>query len=541
MAELKTKITKIEPVIPLIKPRLKVAAYARVSMESEKLMHSLSAQISYYSDLIQKNPEWEYAGVYADRFVSGTSTARRTEFQRLIADCEKGNINLILCKSISRFARNTVDLLNTVRYLKSLDVEIWFEKENIRTLSADGEVLLTLLASFAEQESISLSENLKWAIQKKFERGEPWGAAVYGYDKVGNNYVINEEEAYFIRKIYALFLAGESAAAIAKWLRENRCKCTTKQFVKSVLTDISYTGDLLLQQHYSPQVRTMKKNNGEMPKYYVQAHHPAIISHEIFAAVQEKMQAIKDYNREANRIGRVSCFSSKITCGCCGHHYVKYDGTSWACFCKIMSRKQNCQNGNLIIARLETVCADVLGIAKFDGDVFTKTVHNILVEPDGTLTFTFYDGKTVVKQFLFFKPEQRRFQDPHTQFYGYTWSGETYEVNETEAAVIRTVYNDYLAGMSISDISRKNESLGHHSKRGGFSRKFILYLLSNPFYTGVRTYPAAYSGTGQDETVEHDHDGIIDRETFEKVKILREKSMTLRRKAMETARKKGEA
>ena len=220
MAELKPKaapkITKIEPVIPLIKPRLKVAAYARVSMESEKLMHSLSAQISYYSDLIQKNPEWEYAGVYADRFVSGTSTARRTEFQRLIADCEKGNINLILCKSISRFARNTVDLLNTVRYLKSLDVEIWFEKENIRTLSADGDVLLTLLASFAEQESISLSENLKWAIQKKFERGEPWGAAVYGYDKVGNDYVINEEEAHFIRKIYAFFLAGESAAAIAK-------------------------------------------------------------------------------------------------------------------------------------------------------------------------------------------------------------------------------------------------------------------------------------------------------------------------------------
>lgn len=541
MAELKPKITKIEPVIPLIKPRLKVAAYARVSMESEKLMHSLSAQISYYSDLIQKNPEWEYAGVYADRFVSGTSTARRREFQRLIADCEKGNVNLILCKSISRFARNTVDLLNTVRYLKSLDVEIWFEKENIRTLSADGEVLLTLLASFAEQESISLSENLKWAIQKKFERGEPWGTAVYGYDKVGNDYVINEEEAHFIRKIYALFLAGESAAAIAKWLKENGCRCTTKQFVKSVLTDISYTGDLLLQQHYSLQVRTMKKNNGEMPKYYVQAHHPAIISHEIFAAVQEKMQAVKDYNREANRIGRVSCFSSKITCGCCGHHYVKYDGTSWACFGKITSRKQTCQNGNLIIARLETVCADVLGIAEFDGDVFVKTVHNILVEPDGTLTFSFYDGKTVAKQFLFFKPEQRKFQDPHTQFYGYTWNGETYVINEKEAAVIRTVYDDYLAGMSISDISRKNESLGHHSKRGKFSRKFILYLLSNPFYIGTRTYPAAYSGTGQDEIVEHDHDGIIDRKTFEKAKILREKSMTLRRKAMETARKKGEA
>ena len=540
MADKKPKITKIEPVVPLVKPRLKVAAYARVSMESVKLMHSLSAQVSYYSDLIQKNPKWEYAGVYADRFVSGTSIGKRSEFQRMIADCEKGNVNLILCKSISRFARNTVDLLNTVRYLKSLDVEVWFEKENIRTLSADGEVLLTLLASFAEQESISLSENLKWAIQKKFERGEPWGAAVYGYDKVGNDYVINEEDALYIRRIYELFLAGDSVASIAKWLKENRCRCTTKQFVRTVLTNISYTGDLLLQQHYSPQVRMMKKNNGEMPKYHVQAHHPAIISTEIFAAVQEKMQAVKEYNPEANRIGRVSCFSSKITCGCCGHHYVKYDGTSWACFGKISSRKQSCQNGNLILSRLEKVCADVLEQEQFDGDVFTKSVHNILVDPDGTLTFTFYNGGIKRAEILFFKPEQRRFQDPHTQFYGYVLDGTQYVINEQEAAVIRSVYSDYLAGTSISEISRKNESLGHHSKRGRFSRKFILYLLSNPFYTGERTYPAAYSGTGQDEIAKNDHPAIVDEQTFEKAKVLREKSLTLRHKAMETARKKGE-
>lgn len=160
------KITKLEPDIPLIKPRLKVAAYARVSMETDRLMHSLSAQISYYSDMIQKNLEWEYAGVYADRFISGTSIEKRAEFQRMIADCEDGKINIILCKSISRFARNTVDLLNTVRHLKELGIEVRFEKEGIHTISSDGEVLLTLLASFAEQESVSLSENLKWAIQK---------------------------------------------------------------------------------------------------------------------------------------------------------------------------------------------------------------------------------------------------------------------------------------------------------------------------------------------------------------------------------------
>ena len=531
------KVTKIEPVVPIIKPRLKVAAYARVSMESEKLMHSLSAQISYYSDLIQKNPEWEYAGVYADRFVSGTSIEKRTEFQRMITDCEKGSINIILCKSISRFARNTVDLLNTVRFLRSIGVEVRFEKENIRTLTADGEVLITLLASFAEQESVSISENQKWAIQKKFERGEPWGQSPYGYRTVKKDYLIVEEEAYFIRRVYELYLADMPLRQIAKWLKENGCKCITQQFVKSVLTNVVYTGDMILQEHFSPSVRTMKKNNGEMPKYYVKGHHPAIISREIFDTVQEKMQTVKDYNPEANRIGRVSCFSSKITCGCCGNHYVSY-GTSWACFAKIKSRKRTCQNGNLIVKRLEKVCADVLRLGAFDGDVFVKTVHNIVVQPDGKLIFTFYDGRVADANILFFSTEQRKYQDPHTQFYGYTWDGERYVINENEAAVIRSVYADYLSGMSISDISRKNEAAGHKSKRGSFSRGFVLYLLKTPFYIGTRTYPAAYSGTGQDEIVENDHPAIIDRETFEKAKALRERSVALRHRAIETMKKK---
>lgn len=171
------KISVIEPKIPSIPKRYRVAAYARVSLESENLLHSLSAQISYYSELIQNNSDWEYTGVYADRFVSGTGTVKRPEFQRLIADCDAGLVDIVLVKSISRFARNTVDLLNTVRHLKHLGVDVRFEKEGISSLSSDGEFMLTILASFAEQESISLSSNLKWAIQKKFERGEPWGQA----------------------------------------------------------------------------------------------------------------------------------------------------------------------------------------------------------------------------------------------------------------------------------------------------------------------------------------------------------------------------
>ena len=165
------KITKIEPAAPLIRPRKRVAAYARISMESERLVHSLSAQVSYYSKLIQSNPEWEYAGVYADSGISGTQVGRREEFKRMLEDCEAGRVQIILTKSISRFARNTVDLLETVRHLKELGIEVRFEKEKINSLSEDGELMLTLLASFAQEESRSISENAKWAIRKRYEKG----------------------------------------------------------------------------------------------------------------------------------------------------------------------------------------------------------------------------------------------------------------------------------------------------------------------------------------------------------------------------------
>lgn len=167
------KITKIESKIPQLPARKKVAAYARVSMETERLHHSLAAQVSYYSALIQKNPEWEYAGVYADEGITGTAASKRSEFMRMLADCDAGKIDIILTKSISRFARNTVDLLETVRHLKDLGIEVRFEKEHINSLSGDGEVMLTLLASFAQEETRSISENEKWSVKKRFEQGIP--------------------------------------------------------------------------------------------------------------------------------------------------------------------------------------------------------------------------------------------------------------------------------------------------------------------------------------------------------------------------------
>lgn len=166
------KITKLERRTPALPSRKRVAAYARVSKDTERLMHSVSEQVSYYSKLIQKNPEWEYAGVYADKGITGTLTSMRDEFQRMLSDCEAGKIDIILTKSISRFARNTVDLLETVRHLKSIGVEVRFEKEKINTFSEDGELMLSLLASFAQEESMSISENSKWGIRKRFESGE---------------------------------------------------------------------------------------------------------------------------------------------------------------------------------------------------------------------------------------------------------------------------------------------------------------------------------------------------------------------------------
>lgn len=158
---MKKKITKIEPTKIELPKLKKVAAYARVSVDKGRTMHSFSAQVSFYNNLIQKNPEWEYAGVYADLGISGTDIKNRDEFKRLLDDCEQGKIDIILTKSISRFARNTVDLLNTVRHLKELGIEVRFEKENINSMSGDGELMLSILASFAQEESISISNNVK--------------------------------------------------------------------------------------------------------------------------------------------------------------------------------------------------------------------------------------------------------------------------------------------------------------------------------------------------------------------------------------------
>ena len=205
--------------------RKRVAAYARVSVDTEQLMHSLSAQVSYYSNLIQGTPEWEYVGVYIDAGITGTDTKPRERFQEMIADCEAGKIDIILTKSISRFARNTVDLLATVRHLKELGVEVRFEREHVNTFTSDGEVMLSILASFAEQESISLSQNIKWRVRKNYEQGKPHAhLKLYGYRWEGDERIIEPDEAEVVRFIFAEYLSGKSFREIATELDEKEIR-----------------------------------------------------------------------------------------------------------------------------------------------------------------------------------------------------------------------------------------------------------------------------------------------------------------------------
>ena len=318
----KPKVIRLQPQIPILPPRKKVAAYARVSKDTEQLMHSLSAQVSYYSDLIQKTPGWEYAGSYVDAGLTGTNMNGRPEFQRMIADCEAGKINIVLTKSISRFARNTVDLLSTVRHLKELGVEVRFEKEHINSLSSDGEVMLSILASFAQEESTSLSRNIKWTVQKKYSEGRVHShQKMLGYEWQGEDMVIVPGEAEIIRYIFEQYISGQSTGQITKDLVEKGIKSVRgKPFpqasVVKILQNEQYTGCLLLQQSYNYSPKKQKLNYGEMPMYRIDEHHPAIISQETFDAAMAMKEA---RGKAAARDPQFSSqFTGMVWCGKCG-------------------------------------------------------------------------------------------------------------------------------------------------------------------------------------------------------------------------------
>ena len=312
----------------------KVAAYARVSTDLEEQQTSYEMQVKYYTEHIKGNPNWEFVGVYSDEGISGTSTAHREGFKQMIADALAGKIDLILTKSISRFARNTVDCLTTIRKLKEKGVEVEFEKEGIKTLDASGELLITIMSSLAQEESRSISENTKWGRRKRMAKGMfnmPYKIFL-GYDP-GPDYkpVINEEQAETVRLIYQWYLDGLTLSQICRRLEGMGVKSPAggprwhTGTVRSILTNEKYKGSALLQKRYVPDFLTKKQkvNEGELPKYYIEKSHPAIVSKEMFDAVQE--ERLKRKGSKLMWRGK-DAYSCKVKCGCCGDWFAE---TTW--------------------------------------------------------------------------------------------------------------------------------------------------------------------------------------------------------------------
>lgn len=333
-------IKRVEMVTPTPPKVTKVAAYARVSSGKDTMLQSLATQVSYYSDLIQGHPGWMYCGVYSDEAVTGTK-ADRAGFLDMIADCRSGAIDMIITKSISRFARNTLVLLETVRELKALGIDVFFEEQNIHTLSGDGELMLTILAGYAEEESRSVSENMKWRVRKNFEEGIPWNCTMLGYRFSEDHFVVVPEEADVVRFIFQEYLNGNSLNAIAKLLNANEIPtrrgnrwCTSS--VSKLLKNTAYTGNLLLQTYYTESYlrKVSTKNNGELPMYRAENTHEAIIDLDTFNAVQKRLQQREETNSNTGKKQMSYPFTSLIACDCCGMNYrrkMTATGPVWIC------------------------------------------------------------------------------------------------------------------------------------------------------------------------------------------------------------------
>ncbi len=341
------------------KPKLRVAAYCRVSTDSDEQATSYETQVTHYTEYITGNPEWSFAGVYADDGISGTNTKKREEFNRMIADCMDGKIDMVITKSISRFARNTLDCLKYIRQLKERNIPVFFEKENINTLDAKGEVLLTIMASLAQQESQSLSQNVKLGLQFRYQRGEVQvnHSRFLGYTKDENGrLVIDPEQAEVVRRIFREYLDGYSTDKIAAGLERDgiltgagnpRWHTST---IAKILRNEKYMGDALLQKTYTVDYLSKKriKNNGIMPQYYVENDHEAIIPKDIFMRVQDELvrrRLVKvSPNGRKHGFSSNHVFSQMIVCGECGElfrrvHWNNHGCRSivWRCLSRLQS------------------------------------------------------------------------------------------------------------------------------------------------------------------------------------------------------------
>ena len=403
------RIVSLVPLLPPLPKRKRVAAYARVSVEKDAMLHSLAAQVSYYKSLIQRKPEWEYAGVYADEGLTGTKE-NRPEFQRLLADCRAGKIDMVIVKSISRLARNTVTMLATVRELKGLGIDVLFEKENIHSMSGDGELMLSILASFAQEESLSVSENCKWRIRKNFAAGDGNSFLMYGYRIRSGEYEIVPEEAEIVRRIYKWYLDGTGTGRIAVMLNAMEvkpCRGTVwnRTTIMSILRNEKYTGNLLLQKSFISDhlTKAKKKNRGELPQYYVEGSHEAIIDKSMFDRVQEELKRRAELYETGNSVVKDhNPLARKITCGLCGKHFIrrfgntaaKYKRPLWICQTYLTKTKAACPSRRISEKVLLPILAGVLGVQEEDVLDESSRIEEITVFPDGRLMVS-ADGVTV--------------------------------------------------------------------------------------------------------------------------------------------------
>lgn len=397
----------IVPKPPKLERKKRVAAYARVSSGKDAMLHSLSAQVSYYSDLIQNHDDWLYVGVYADEAKTGTKDSR-ADFQRLIEDCRAGKIDMVITKSISRFARNTVTLLQTVREFKSWEVDVFFEEQNIHTMSGDGELMMTILASYAQEESRSASENQKWRIKRNFEEGMPWNGTILGYRIKDGRYEIVPEEAAVVQRIYNEYLSGAGYQGIANRLNEDGILSRlgmkwNQSAVSKILSNYTYTGNLILQKTFRENHITKKTliNNGELPKYHVEDSHSAIIPLEDWQAVQvEKTRRAARFHKKPMP-PKAYPFSGLLVCDNCGKNYRRKTtktGIVWICATFNTQGKAACASKQIPEETLQAVTADVLGQPHFTENLLHSMISSIRVCNGNVLVFRFYNGLEVTRK-----------------------------------------------------------------------------------------------------------------------------------------------
>ena len=389
-----------------LKSRIRVCAYARVSRDKDAMFQSLSAQVSHYNKMINSNSEWQFKGVYADYAFSGTKEDR-PEFQKMLEACKAGEIDLIITKSISRFARNTETVLKVVRELKAMDVDVYFEEQKIHTISSDGEFMLSVLAAYYQEEARSVSENMKWRIKKDFSQGIIWGGKDkygYKYDSDNTTFIVVPEEAAVVKRIFELYIAGAGFQKIANILNSEGIKPMTanewsKNNVTAVISNSNYTGDLILQKTYRKDYLSKKtcKNNGELQKYLVEENHEPIITKEMFEKAQEiRNERITKYDLKTRKAKNNYPFTGILRCGCCGgayHHKTTRYNLIWICRTYNTKGKVFCSGSKQIDERkLYDAINKYFGWDKFNQDKFLKKVEKIIANPGNELEIHLKDG-----------------------------------------------------------------------------------------------------------------------------------------------------